>query len=42
MLDAAVDQAADWVENSDAAIRARKGRTYLDGLDAYRAYVTRR
>jgi len=40
MLDAAVDGAADWVQNSDPAIRARKEKAYLDGLDAYRAYVT--
>lgn len=41
MLDAVVDQAADWVENSDPAIRAHKESAYLDGLDAYRARVRR-
>ena len=39
LLDAAVDGAADWVENSDPAIRAGKERAYLEGLAAYRAHV---
>ena len=41
LLDAAVDSAADWVQNSDPAIRASKEKAYLDGLETYRAYVTR-
>jgi fructosamine-3-kinase len=36
MLDAAVDSAADWVENSDPGIREVKEKRYLDGLAAYR------
>jgi fructosamine-3-kinase len=36
MLDAAVDSAADWVENSDPRIREVKEKQYLDGLAAYR------
>ena len=39
LLDAALDGAADWVENSDPAIRAGKERAYLEGLAAYRAHV---
>lgn len=42
MLDAAVDGAADWVQNSDPAVRAWKERAYLDGLEAYRAFAGRR
>ena len=41
MLDATVDAAADWVQNSGPAIRASKEMAYLNGLEAYRAYVTR-
>jgi aminoglycoside phosphotransferase (APT) family kinase protein len=41
MLDAAVDSAADWVQNSDPSIQAWKEKAYLDGLEAYRAFVTR-
>ena len=37
MLDAAVDSAADWVQNSDPMIREEKEKEYLDGLAAYRA-----
>ncbi|MDP9443605.1 MAG: phosphotransferase [Actinomycetota bacterium] len=37
MLDAAVDTAADWVENTDPATRAWKERAYLEGLAAYRS-----
>jgi hypothetical protein len=40
MLDAAVDGAADWVQNSDPEIRAAKKTAYLDGLAAYRASGT--
>ncbi len=39
MLDAAVDGAADWVENSDPVIRATKRKAYLEGLAGYRAYA---
>ncbi len=41
LLDAAVDSAADWVQNSDPAIRASKEEAYLHGLEAYRSYVGR-
>jgi phosphotransferase family enzyme len=40
LLDAAVDGIADWVENSDPAIRARKEKAYRDGLDSYQAHLT--
>lgn len=36
MLDAVVDGAADWVENSDPQVRRQKEIEYLSGLDAYR------
>ncbi len=39
MLDAAVDGAADWVENSDPAIRPWKEKAYQDALEAYRASI---
>ena len=37
MLDAVVDVAADWVENTDPLVRRRKEAAYLAGLEAYRA-----
>lgn len=37
MLDAVVDVAADWVENTDSVVRRRKEAAYLAGLEAYRA-----
>ena len=36
MLDAVVDVAADWVENTDPVVRRRKEAAYLAGLEAYR------
>jgi hypothetical protein len=36
MLDAVVDGAADWVENTDPVVRRRKESAYLAGLEAYR------
>ena len=40
MVDAAVDQAADWVQNDDPAIRASKECAFLETLDAYRDEFT--
>jgi Ser/Thr protein kinase RdoA (MazF antagonist) len=40
MLDAAVDVAADWVQNSDPAVRRSKLRAHLEGLAAYRGAFT--
>jgi fructosamine-3-kinase len=37
MLDAVVDTAADWIENSDALVRRQKEATYLAELEAYRS-----
>jgi hypothetical protein len=37
MLDAVVDVAADWVENTNPLVRRRKEAAYLAGLEAYRA-----
>lgn len=37
MLDAAVDTAADWVENTDPAIRDQKHRAHLRAVDDFRA-----
>ena len=37
LLDAAVDVAADWVENTDPVVRALKESAYLAGVEAYRA-----
>ena len=37
MLDAVVDVAADWVENTNPVVRAAKEAAYLAGLEAYRA-----
>ncbi len=37
MLDAAVDVAADWVENTDPLVRRGKESAYRAGLEAYRA-----
>ena len=37
LLDAAVDAAADWVENTDPVVRALKQSAYLAGVEAYRA-----
>ena len=36
MLEAVVDVAADWVENTDPLVRRRKEAAYLAGLEAYR------
>ena len=37
MLDAVVDVAADWVENTNPLVRRQKEAAYLAGLEAYRA-----
>jgi aminoglycoside phosphotransferase (APT) family kinase protein len=39
LLDAAIDNAADWVQNSHPAIRAWKEQAYLRGLETYRSCV---
>jgi hypothetical protein len=36
MLDAVIDVAADWVENTDPVVRRRKEAAYLAALEAYR------
>jgi hypothetical protein len=36
MLDAVIDVAADWVEQTDLAVRRSKEAAYLAGLEAYR------
>ena len=37
MLDAVVDVAADWVENTNPIVRGHKEAAYLAGLEAYRS-----
>jgi hypothetical protein len=37
MLDAVIDGAADWVQNTDPVVRSRKEAAYRAGLEAYRA-----
>ncbi len=36
MLDAVIDVAADWVENTDPLVRRQKEAAYLAGLESYR------